>query len=234
MEGASPPLPEQVTDLGTSLGEETQAALDPADTGTREESPKFERRPHASSRRSSSRRPANASVSSHRRRSRRNPTVVYGGAAVGAIVLLVGFNLIVWRDSLSRTSPVIEKLYNAVSLGPSKPHVRREDFKALRIAYPPPPPARLVSEGRLQQRITGSIENPSSKTIRIPPLKGSMLDAEGNVVFSWTFPPPVPELQPGMTVTFDTTVEDFPPNARRLRISFDMIGADDDQDNRKG
>lgn len=143
--------------------------------------------------------------------------VVIGTTAV----LAVGLNVVLWKDTLVERSDMFRSFYAAMGMATPVPHDASIGAQVLRISYPPPPPARLLENGNLSQEITGSIENPTNRTVRIPNLKGTMLDENNNVVFTWTFPPPMLVLNGGETVMFDTRVENFPSTARQLRIGFD-------------
>lgn len=153
------------------------------------------------------------------RRQRRFP-VKWVAIGTGVIAVL-GLNLFFLKDALIERSDMFRSFYAAAGLATPVPHDASLGAQVLRINYPPPPPARLLENGNLSQEITGSIENPSQRTVRIPGLKGTMLDENGNVVFTWTFPPPTLVLNGGETVMFDTRVENFPRTARQLRIGFD-------------
>ncbi|MCH8684966.1 zinc-ribbon domain-containing protein [Pedomonas mirosovicensis] len=146
--------------------------------------------------------------------------------AIGTgVVAVLALNVFLWKDALIEHSDMFRSFYAAAGLATPVPHDASLGAQVLRISYPPPPPARLLENGNLSQEITGSIENPTTRTVRIPSLKGTMLDENGNVVFSWVFPPPTLVLNGGQTVMFDTTVENFPRTARQLRIGFET-GAD--------
>lgn len=153
-------------------------------------------------------------------RSQRRFPVKWVAIGTGVIAVL-GLNLFFLKDTLIERSDMFRSFYAAAGLATPVPHDASLGAQVLRINYPPPPPARLLENGNLSQEITGSIENPSQRTVRIPGLKGTMLDENGNVVFTWTFPPPTLVLNGGETVMFDTRVENFPRTARQLRIGFD-------------
>ena len=142
--------------------------------------------------------------------------------AIGAgAIAVLGVNVFLWKDALIERSDMFRSFYAAAGLATPVPHDASLGAQVLRISYPPPPPARLLENGNLSQEITGSIENPTQRTVRIPDLKGTMLDENGNVVFTWVFPPPMLVLNGGQTVMFDTRVANFPRTARQLRIGFD-------------
>ena len=153
-------------------------------------------------------------------RSKRRFPVKWVVIGAGTLAVL-GLNVFLWKDALIQRSDMFRSFYAAAGLATPVPHDASLGAQVLRINYPPPPPARLLENGNLSQEITGSIENPTQRTVRIPGLKGTMLDENGNVVFTWTFPPPMLVLNGGQTVMFDTRVENFPRTARQLRIGFE-------------
>lgn len=153
-------------------------------------------------------------------RLQRSFPVKWVAIGVGALAI-IGVNAFLWKDALIERSDMFRSFYAAAGLATPVPHDASLGAQVLRISYPPPPPARLLENGNLSQEITGSIENPTQRTVRIPSLKGTMLDENNNVVFTWTFPPPMLVLNGGQTVMFDTKVENFPRTARQLRIGFD-------------
>lgn len=168
-----------------------------------------------------------SSSSARRGSSRKKPKLPVKWIAIGTgAVLLLGSNLLLWKNTLIESSDMFRSFYAAIGMATPVPHDEALGAQVLRISYPPPPAARALENGSLIQEITGSIENPTSRTVRIPTLKGTMLDEAGNVVFSWTFPPPTLVLNGGQTVMFDTTVRDFPSTARQLIIGFDTDPAE--------
>ena len=66
--------------------------------------------------------------------------------------------------------------------------------------------------------VTGQIVNSSADIKSIPELRGLLLDVRQRVVHSWTFQPPEPEISPGQTMEFTTSVPNPPTNARGLQV----------------
>lgn len=170
-------------------------------------------------RRSSSRAPRFSAASLGGRRYGRNPARMWGMVAAGVLVLLVVLNLIVWRDSIASAIPGAKGLFSIFGGSGDERSELTPDLESLRIITPPPPQPE-IRDSRVIQRITGSIENPTARPVALPQMRGALLDASGNVVYTWTFPPPVNELAGGQTAVFDTSISDLPPTARRLRITF--------------
>lgn len=148
---------------------------------------------------------------------RRNPEVFWGRVAAVLFVGLAGLNLVLWGHSpISRGD-----IQRTLGMKAGTDEAIERAAKNLRISYPPPPPPTEVANGRWLQTIQGKIENPTAEVLQLPPLRGVMLDAEGNTVHTWQFRTTQNQILAGQSITFTTVVEDFPPTARRLRITFD-------------
>jgi predicted Zn finger-like uncharacterized protein len=165
------------------------------------------------------------------RRRRRNPAKMWGWFAGVGFGVLVLFNLVLNREAIVRAIPPLHGVYEVFGLRTSQPGGRAAAASALQISTPAPPQP-FMRAGRIVQQVTGTITNPTSDQLPVPRLRGTLLDADGKSVYTWTFPAPVSELQAGQTTTFDTEISDFPMSARRLRITFldrpeDLAGEND-------
>lgn len=159
-----------------------------------------------------------AKVSPRRPRGRRNPEVFWGRVAIGTVAVLLLVNLAVWRDSI----PSMSGLFAGLGIGAKGVDAATKiAMEKLRVTYPPPEPPTDIGDGRLQQAIVGTIENPTGDTVALPPLRGVMLDEAGKVVYTWQFRSTQQQIMPGQSISFTTVVDGFPTTARRLRIGFD-------------
>jgi predicted Zn finger-like uncharacterized protein len=84
-----------------------------------------------------------------------------------------------------------------------------------------------VQDGRLASgnallTVTGRITNPTQKVQRVPQLRAEVLEADRKtVVYRWSISPPVSELQPGQSATFNSAEMDVPTApGRRLNVVF--------------
>lgn len=78
----------------------------------------------------------------------------------------------------------------------------------------------LLASGNELLQVTGRITNLTRKVQPIPQIRAELRDADGRVVYSWAISPPVPELQPGQSATFNSAEVDVPRGARALNLSF--------------
>jgi predicted Zn finger-like uncharacterized protein len=80
---------------------------------------------------------------------------------------------------------------------------------------------RTLASGNALLSVTGHIVNPTQKVQRVPQLRAEVRDAAGKTVHSWSISPPVSELQPGQSATFNSAEMDVPTGeGRKLRVAF--------------
>ena len=66
----------------------------------------------------------------------------------------------------------------------------------------------------------GQITNTSDQTQRVPQIRAELRDAAGQIVYTWSIAPPVPEVGPRHTQRFDSANRDVPAGGRQLSLSF--------------
>jgi hypothetical protein len=78
-----------------------------------------------------------------------------------------------------------------------------------------------LASGNALLSVNGRITNPTGSVQRVPQLRAEVRDAAGKAVYSWSISPPVSELQPGQTATFNSAEMDVPTGeGRRLSVAF--------------
>jgi predicted Zn finger-like uncharacterized protein len=80
---------------------------------------------------------------------------------------------------------------------------------------------RTLASGNALLTVTGRISNPTQSVQRVPQLRAEVRDAGGKAVYSWSISPPVSELQPGQSATFNSAEVNVPsgPN-QKLHLGF--------------
>ena len=68
--------------------------------------------------------------------------------------------------------------------------------------------------------VAGEIRNLTDEVQRVPQIRADLVDARGNIVYSWPIAPPVRELQPRQAVPFNSASTGVPPGGRNLNLSF--------------
>lgn len=79
--------------------------------------------------------------------------------------------------------------------------------------------ARMASGNELLT-VSGRISNPTDSVQRVPPIRAELRDAQGRAVYTWPISPPVSQLQPGATATFNQAEVDVPRGATAVNLSF--------------
>ena len=79
---------------------------------------------------------------------------------------------------------------------------------------------RTLASGNALLTVTGRIENPTGEVQRVPQIRAELRDAEGQAVYGWSISPPVAELQPGQSATFNSAEVDIPQSAKRMHLRF--------------
>jgi predicted Zn finger-like uncharacterized protein len=144
---------------------------------------------------------------------RRNPHKFWGAVVTALFVGLIALNVWFWRESVTRW-------FHGMGFGNAATSQESAEAVAnLQVDYGTPPPA-FTRDGKKVRPISGTITNPTATTAKVPDLRGALLDTNGIEVYTWTFKPPVTELEPGQMTTFDTEIVDYPPSAANMLISF--------------
>lgn len=79
---------------------------------------------------------------------------------------------------------------------------------------------RTLESGNALLTVTGKISNPTQSVQRVPQLRAEVRDSSGKAVYSWSISPPVSELHPGQSATFNSAEDNVPPNGTKLHLAF--------------
>jgi hypothetical protein len=98
---------------------------------------------------------------------------------------------------------------------------------ALAQVAPPAPPLDVKLEGRVTRlpsggsllEVTGTINNPGTTRITVPPLNARLL-VNGVRVRDWTIPPPANTVGPGKTLIFASSLTDVPAGPVSVQVRF--------------
>jgi predicted Zn finger-like uncharacterized protein len=82
---------------------------------------------------------------------------------------------------------------------------------------------RQLASGNELLEVRGTITNRTDDVQRVPQIRAELKDAQDRVVYSWSIAPPVRELQPRGTVTFNSANVDVPRGGRRLSLTFGPV-----------
>ena len=77
-----------------------------------------------------------------------------------------------------------------------------------------------LASGNELLRVSGRVTNLTDDVQRVPQIRAELRDAQGRVLFSWPIAPPVNELQPRQSTSFNAAQVDVPQGATDLNVSF--------------
>ncbi|HEX8527263.1 MJ0042-type zinc finger domain-containing protein [Allosphingosinicella sp.] len=83
---------------------------------------------------------------------------------------------------------------------------------------------RSLGSGNVLLTVTGRIVNPTDAPQRVPQIRAELKDGEGRGVYSWSIAPPVAELAPGQSATFNSAEVGVPAQARSMSLNFGPPG----------
>lgn len=82
------------------------------------------------------------------------------------------------------------------------------------------PERRPLESGNELLAVSGRVVNPTAQTLKVPPIKAELRDAQGRIVYDWEISAPVTELAANGSASFNSAEVDVPRGARRLSLSF--------------
>jgi hypothetical protein len=77
-----------------------------------------------------------------------------------------------------------------------------------------------MASGNALLTVSGRIWNPTGQVQRVPPIRAELRDSGGDMVYSWSISPPVSELQPSQSASFNSAEVDVPAGATQLHLVF--------------
>jgi len=137
-------------------------------------------------------------------RPRRNPARIWTLVAVIAALLMLAATAAVYSFGLPELG--VDIALPGRSATPLKLEFQAEN--------------RTLASGNALLTVTGRITNPTQSVQRVPQLRAEVRDSAGKTVYSWSISPPVSELQPGQSATFNSAEMDVPASATKLHLGF--------------
>ena len=136
-----------------------------------------------------------------------------GWVALLIFVATVTGGFVMGRDRILAAVPEMERLYDLVGLG-----VPLDEVLALEKVIS----ARRIVAGDRVLIITGLVVNISDRPRKLPKLRASVTDAEGQELTFWQFSPSGETLLPGESAPFKTSTSNPPEDAASVLVTFDV------------
>ena len=137
--------------------------------------------------------------------------VAAGWAGLIAVVLLIGYSAVRYRQDIAAIWPQSAAVYSGVGL---KVNAGGIDFRD--VAY-----KRESEDGQPVLVVTGQIVNLASRELPIPQaVRVTLTDADNRELYHWPFKPSAPTLKAGGTLPFRTRLTNPPAAARFAVVTF--------------
>jgi predicted Zn finger-like uncharacterized protein len=137
-----------------------------------------------------------------------------GWLALIAIVLLIGWSALRFRQQIAMVWPQSASLYSAVGLKANASGINIQD-----VSY-----HRSVEDGQTVLSVTGVLTNTSSRELPVPQLRVGLSDDDRHELYHWTFVPGVLTLKPGQSTKFLTRLSNPPEGAHHFELRFARAG----------
>jgi len=144
-----------------------------------------------------------------------------GWAGLGLFVLIILGGSLLFRGPITEAWPPAERLYRTLGLDvevaentPERPPLEE------RLQFSQLQPSQKFVGGVLTLMIKGKINNTGGQVETLPPVEVVLLDDRQLDLVTWLVDPPRTVLHPGQSVTFETSLENPPPEAQDIRVTF--------------
>ena len=142
--------------------------------------------------------------------------IVAGWIGLFAVVLLIAFAAVKYRQHIASIWPQSAGVYNGLGLPVNASGL---DFRKLDYR-------RETEDGQVVLAVSGEIVNTSSRQLPVPQtVRVTLSGADKRELYHWTFKPSVTVLAPGQSAPFLTRLASPPSAARNLDVSFPKDGS---------
>ncbi len=131
-----------------------------------------------------------------------------------AIILLIGWSALRFRQQIVAVWPQSASLYSAVGLKANASGLNIED-----VAY-----HRGFENGQPVLSVTGVLSNTSTREMPVPQLRVGLIDDDRHELFHWTFTAGVMTLKGGQSAKFLTRLSNPPLGASHFELRFAKAG----------
>lgn len=133
-------------------------------------------------------------------------------ARVAALVVLLGLLAIGFflRTELVRAYPALAGVYAAIGL----------PVNVVGLTFDSPKTVMSYRDGKQVMLITARIRSTSARSVVVPPVLVSLIDANGRGLYEWTVDAKARDMEPGEVLDFSTEVNSPPPGVVTVRLTF--------------
>jgi len=140
--------------------------------------------------------------------------IFFGWLLLLGLVLVIGWAVVNFRDSVAMLVPSSKSFYSAVGLP-----VSSRGLDISKVAY-----HQTREEGQRVLFVTGRIVNHSAHEQTLPRIHIALFDADRHQVFAWNTVAPVSTLKPGEATNFKLRLASPPDDSHTLEVRFTRAG----------
>ena len=127
-------------------------------------------------------------------------------------MLVLGYSL---REDIVTWFPQLAAPYAAIGL----------PVNVVGLQFEGPKTLTLLRDGKTVMQISAKIRSIATRTVQVPPVLVTLLDAKGGTIYQWSVAPQAPSMDPGDLVNFQTEMNAPPDSAVSVRLSFTSPGS---------
>ncbi len=135
---------------------------------------------------------------------------VLGVILVLLLLAALGWTAVQYRQTVVRLWPASERVYGAVGLPVNLTGIAIRNVNL----------RQQVEEGMPVLFVSGTVVNVSNRDQPVPQLRAILFDDSRRELYRWTFDAGIPSLSPGTSKDFRVPLQNPPPDARAVNVSF--------------
>ena len=140
--------------------------------------------------------------------------VLAGWLGLVAVILLIGWSAVSYRQDVANVWPQSASLYSALGL-----KVNATGIAFSGVTY------KIETEDNVPVlAVSGQLVNISPRELSVPQIRVALTDGDHHEVYHWTFVPSVLVMKPGQVVPFLTRLASPPRAAHHLELRFAKAG----------
>jgi predicted Zn finger-like uncharacterized protein len=136
--------------------------------------------------------------------------LVAGWAGLAAILIMIGWSAVRFRQDIASLWPQSSSLYAAFGL----------PVNARGIAFTDVTYRRESDDGQAVLAVSGNLVNISTHELSVPAVRVALIDGDRRELYHWNFTPNVATLRPGQVAPFLTRMSSPPAGARHIEVRF--------------
>ncbi len=137
-----------------------------------------------------------------------------GWVGLIALVLLVGWTAMIFRQQIATVWPQSASLYSALGV---KTNATGIDIRDVSYQF-------RNQDGQRVLVVSGVLDNQTTRELPVPQIRVALIDDDRHELYHWNFVPGIMTLKTGQTSKFSTRLTDPPAGARHFELRFAKAG----------